>query len=341
MAVFDAMNVDIIAIGEPMLEFNASEEGPLSEVGHFLVGWGGDTSNFAIAASRAGGKAGYLTRLGDDEFGESFMRLWKREGIDTSHVIRDPEAFTGIYFISRAEGKHSFTYYRKNSAASRMTPDFLPGDYIRKAKLLHVSGISQGISTSACDTVFAAIETAKASGAMVSYDPNYRPRLWPFERARAVIHETFRHADLVFPSLEDARALSGLSDPEEIVRFYLGMGPRVVVLKMGEDGALVGTEGQMGGDSAPGIRRFLPFKVKAVDASGAGDTFDGAFVVAYLSGWPLERCMYFANAAAALTTTGFGCVTPVPRRDEIEALMAQQAVSDQQSVRQRRGGHSA
>lgn len=317
------MQPDIVTIGEPMLEFNASCEGALSEVGQFLVGWGGDTSNFAVAASRAGGKVGYLTRLGDDDFGESFMRLWQSEGIDAGRVVRDPEAPTGIYFISRSGAKHFFTYYRKDSAASRMTPGFLPADYIRKARLLHASGISQGISVSACDTVSAAIEMAKASGITVSYDPNYRPRLWPLARARAVIHETFRHADLVFPSLEDARLLTGLQDPDDIARFYLSMGPKVLALKMGEEGALLATREHAQGPEGVSIQRFPPYKVNSVDMSGAGDTFDGAFVVAYLLGWPLERCTRFANAAAALTTTGLGCVTPVPGRTEIEALMDQ------------------
>lgn len=315
------MSIDIVALGEPMLEFNASEEGALFEVSRFLVGWGGDTSNFSVAASRAGSRVGYVTRLGEDEFGESFMRLWQREGIDTRYVERDPAAPTGIYFISRAEGKHHFTYYRKGSAASRMTPGFLPADCIRGARLLHVSGISQGISASACDTVFAAVGLAKAAGVLVSYDPNFRPRLWPLERARAIIHETVRQADLVFPSLEDARALSGLEDPEEIAGFYLSLGPKVVALKMGGEGALLATAEDGERRSAMTARRFPPQKVESVDMSGAGDTFDAYFVNGYLAGWPPEKCAQFANAAAALTTTGLGCVTPIPHRARVDALL--------------------
>jgi 2-dehydro-3-deoxygluconokinase len=308
------MQPDIISLGEPMLELNAPEEGALSEVPGFLVGWGGDTSNFAVAACRAGGTVGYLTRLGADDFGHSFMALWQREGIDTAHVARDPQAPTGIYFISRKGRQHHFTYYRRDSAASRMTPDFLPADYISAAKLLHVSGISQAISVSACDTVFAAVGIARRAGRIFSYDPNHRPKLWPLDRARAVVHETCRLADLVFPSIEDARALSGLQSAEEIARFYLALGPKVVVLKLGADGAMLAT--------ADGVRAFPPARVESVDMSGAGDTFDGAFVVRYLAGRPLDECMRFANAAAALTTTGLGCVAPVPRAAAVEALLA-------------------
>jgi 2-dehydro-3-deoxygluconokinase len=308
---------EIISMGEPMLELNAEEEGALSEAARFIVGWGGDTSNFCIAARRAGARVGYLTRLGEDEFGESFLKLWQREGIDSSRVARDPDAFTGAYFISRKGGQHYFTYFRRGSAASRMTPDFLPKDYIASAKLLHVSGISQAISPSACDTVFAAMAIARAAGRLVSYDPNFRPKLWPLDQARAVIHETCRQADLIFPSLDDARQLTGQAAAEDIAEFYLGLGPKVVAIKLGADGALLAT--------ADGLARFPAYKVDSIDMSGAGDTFDGAFAAAYLAGRPLLECMRFANAAAAITTTGLGCVTPVPRREAIEVLMAQSA----------------
>jgi 2-dehydro-3-deoxygluconokinase len=311
------MQPEIIALGEPMLELNTPEEGALSEAGRFVVGWGGDTSNFAVAASRAGGKVGYLTRLGADAFGESFLKLWAREGIDTRFVERDPEAHTALYFISRTGGEHTFTYYRGDSAASRMTPAFLPREYIADARLLHVSGISQGISVSACDTVFAAVAMAKAAGRLVSYDPNFRAQLWPPARARAVIHETCRQADLIFPSLVEAKFLTGLETRREIVEFYLALGPKAVILKLGADGAMLAT--------AEGVRTFPPYSVEVLDLAGAGDTFDGAFVAAYLAGRSLDYCMRFANAAAALTTTGLGCVAPVPSLDQVQSLMALEA----------------
>jgi 2-dehydro-3-deoxygluconokinase len=308
------MQPEIISMGEPLLEFNAEEEGKLSQVRRFIVGWGGDTSNFAVAASRLGGKVGYLTRVGTDDFGESFLKLWTKEGIDISKVERDPEAPTGIYFISRQGKDHFFTYYRSGSAASKMVPQDLPFEYICRAKLFHSSGISQAISTSACDAVFAALSRAKESGVKISYDPNLRLRLWPLQRARATIHAAVAMCDLVFPSLDEGRILTGLDNPEDIVRFYLGLGPEVVVLKMGEEGAILGTE--------EGIKRFPGFKVRTVDTSGAGDTFDAAFVVAYLEGLPLEKCVRFANAAAAISTTKMGVVTSIPRRREVEAVLS-------------------
>lgn len=318
------MQPDIVAIGEPMLEFNATEDGALSEVRQFVVGWGGDTSNFSVAASRLGASVGYITRLGDDEFAKCFLDLWEKEGIDTRQVFCDPEAFTGIYFISRKEKQHFFTYYRKQSAASFMDPDFIPVDYIQKAKLLHVSGISQGISTSACDAMFTAIKAAKSAGVIVSYDTNLRLKLWPLERATAVIHQTIKMADIVLPSLEDATTLTAMSDPEEIAAYYLSLGPKVVVLKLGGDGAILAYKEDGEGESRPKIQKFSPYKVEFIDGSGAGDTFDGGFVVGYLAGWSFEKCVRFANAAAALSTTGLGCVLPIPRRNDVEAFLATQ-----------------
>lgn len=318
---FGAMQPDIVSMGEPLLEFNAEEEGSLAEVRRFLMGWGGDTSNFAVAAARLGARAGYVTRLGCDEFGECFLRLWEQEGVDASRVERDPEAPTGIYFISRKGKEHFFTYYRAGSAASRMRPEDLPLDYIRGARLFHASGISQAISTSACDAVFEAMRAAKDAGVLISYDPNLRLRLWPLERARAVIHRAGAIADILLPSLEDARALTGVSEPEEIARFYLELGPKVVVLKLGAEGALLAT--------SQGMSRIPPYSVEVLDTSGAGDAFDAAFAVGYLAGWDLERCGRFANAAGALTATGLGVVGSIPRLEEVEALVGRGEVRGQ------------
>lgn len=320
------MQPEIVALGEPLIEFSAIDETPLSKVKQFKRGFGGDTSNFVVAVSRLGGKAGYLTCLGNDEFAESFLGLWQKEGVDTRHIVTDSTAYTGMYFIARMGQKHNFTYLRQNSAASRMTPEFLPADYIRRARLLHISGISQCISTSACDTVFSAIAIAKEANVKISYDPNLRLKLWPIHRAKAIIHQTISMADIVLPSIEDAQALNGKKSAEEIVQLYLDLGPEVVALKLGAEGSLLATREKTEDGLRLHVRKFEPFKVNSKDMTGAGDTFDGAFVVGYLAGWPLDRCMRFANAAAALTTTELGAVSPIPRLKSVEDLMAQQPI---------------
>ena len=299
---------DILCLGEPMLEFNQQADG------RYLSGHGGDVSNAAICAARSGASVGMITRIGADAFGDSFVDLWTAEGISTDAVAADPVAPTGIYFVTHGPDGHRFSYYRKGSAASRMVPDALPSDAIRKARILHVSGISQGISDSAADTFFAAIALARDAGVRVSYDTNLRPALWPLDRARAVIHAAMRSVDIALPGLDDAALLTGLTAPDAIADFYLSLGAQVVALTLGADGTLVAT---------PEARRTVPaFPVTAVDATGAGDCFDGAFLARLVAGDDPFAAARWANAAAALAVQGYGAVAPLPTRDAVEAFLS-------------------
>lgn len=304
------MQPDLIALGEPMIEFNQ-----LSDAGtaHWRMGHGGDTSNTAIAAARQGASVGYLTALGTDDFGDELMRLWQSEGVDASQVCRSPDAHTGVYFVAHGPDGHSFSYLRAGSAASRMRPADLNMAYIAGAKILHVSGISQAISASACDTVFAAIEAARQAGVRVSYDTNLRLKLWPLARARAISAATVPLCDILLPSLEDAEALTGHRHPDGIIDHYLTAGAQLVVLKMGKAGAILATPD--GREPVPGCL------VQAVDATGAGDTFDGAFLARLLAGDAPPEAARFANAAAALSTTGVGAVAPMPSEAAVRRFL--------------------
>ena len=301
---------ELLCLGEPLLEFNQQPDE------RYLAGHGGDTSNAAVAAARQGASVGYLTRIGRDTFGESFMQLWEEEGIDTRGVETCPDGHTGIYFVTHGPDGHRFSYHRAGSAASRMTPGFLPRGMIRDAKVLHISGISMAISNSAADTVFAAISHAKEAGVRISFDPNLRLKLWPLDRARAMIHAAMAEADIALPGLDDASVLTGKSDPDEIADYYLGLGAGIVALTLGEEGCLVAT--------AQGRKRIAGHRVEAKDATGAGDTFDGGFLAEYLRTSDPFRAAHHANAAAALATQGFGAVGPMPRQPDVEAMLASQ-----------------
>ncbi|WP_018699732.1 sugar kinase [Amorphus coralli] len=303
---------ELVCLGEPLLEFSSQERDGKT---FYLQGYGGDTSNCAIAAARQGASVGYVTAVGDDAFGREFLRLWRNEGVDASAVTVDPVAPTGIYFITYANGEHEFSYRRAGSAASLMAPRTLPLDAIRQAKILHVSGISQAISDSACDAVFSAIGAAREAGVRISYDTNLRLKLWPIERARAVTHAAMAMADIALPGLDDARQLTGLEDPDAIVDFYLALGPTTVVLTMGADGTLVAT--------ADRRERVASLKVSAVDATAAGDMFDGAFLARLLAGDDVVAAATYANAAAALSTLGHGAVAPMPKAEAVRRALAE------------------
>ncbi|MCI4663911.1 MAG: sugar kinase [Neomegalonema sp.] len=302
------MSLDILCIGEPMIEFNQQPDG-LYKPGH-----GGDASNCAVAAARSGAATGMLTHIGADAFGDSFMTLWRAEGLNLSHVRQVEAAPTGVYFVTHGPDGHEFSYRRAGSAASLMRPADIPSEAVKSCKILHASGISQGISDSAADTVFEAIAVAKSAGVKVSYDSNLRLNLWPLSRARAIIHTAMASADIALPGRDDAELLTGRSEPDAIVDFYLELGCKLVALTLGKDGTLVATDERREAIAA------LP--VDAIDATGAGDTFDGAFLAELAAGRDAFAAARYANAAAALSTQGYGGVGPMPTRADVEAFLA-------------------
>ena len=306
------MTPELLCFGEPMLELNRQ---PPDASGRslYLEGFGGDSSNAAIAAARQGASVGYISALGDDPAGRAFRALWTQEGVDHSCVRTDPAAPTGLYLVTHDAAGHHFAFFRTGSAASRMGPEDLPVAAIEQAKILHLSAISQAISDAACDASFRAIALARAAGTKVSYDTNLRLRLWPAARAAAVIHAAIASADIALPSLEDATALTGLTDPDAVADFYLRLCP-LVVLKCGAAGALVATR--------EGRQRIAGHRVASVDATGAGDTFCGAFLARTLAGDDPFTAATYANAAAAQATTGYGAVAPIPRPAAVRALLA-------------------
>jgi 2-dehydro-3-deoxygluconokinase len=305
-------DIDLACFGEPMMELTRIDgEGGAPA---YRPGYGGDTSNCAIAASRQGARAAYISAVGDDSFGRELRALWRREGVDDAPVRTDPAAPTGLYIITPSPAGRDFAYYRAGSAASRYRPEHLPVDLLRRVRIVQLSGISQAIGEGPCDAGFRLIEQAREAGCEIAYDTNLRLKLWSLERARAVMHGAMERCTIALPSVDDSRVLTGLDDPDAIADAYLRRGPSIVALKLGAEGALVAT--------ADRRERLAPRRVQAVDATGAGDTFGGAFLARLAAGAdPFEAARY-ANAAAALTTTGYGAVAPIPRAEAVRELLA-------------------
>lgn len=301
---------DIVALGEPLAELNQTHKDQLQ----YLQGFGGDTSNAVIAAARQGARCAYLTRVGDDTFGAQFLALWQAEGVDTSGVEVDASAHTGLYFVQHGPDGHAFSYLRRGSAASLMTPASLAGGQIERARFLHVSGISLAISTSACDTVFAAMARARAAGVEISLDSNLRLRLWPLDRARATLREALCHATLFLPSMDDMQHLTGNDDPERTLDWIRDAGATgVVVLKLGKDGSII--------DDGKTRTPVAALRVDAVDATGAGDCFAGSLLARRCQGDDWADAVRYANVAAALSTLGYGAVNPLPRAEQVLAKL--------------------
>ena len=303
---------DVLALGEAMLEFNQTQTDPPL----YLQGFGGDTSNAAIAAARAGARVGYLSRLGQDHWGDLLMALWAREGVDTRAILRDPSAPTGVYFVSHDAQGHHFSYARAGSAASRMQVGDLHSHWaalMGQSRWLHLSGISLAISPTACETALAAMRSARAQGTQVAFDANLRLSLWPLERARDQIGQAIALCDLFLPGLDDMVALTGLNSSDAVLDWSHAQGARQVVLKLGAEGAIV-SDGQR--------RTHLPaLRVQAVDATGAGDCFAGNLLARLCQGDDLLTAARYANAAAALSVQGHGAVAPLPLPEAVQAQM--------------------
>jgi 2-dehydro-3-deoxygluconokinase len=304
------MKLDVLCLGEALIEFNQI---PDDTNNTYRSGYGGDTSNTAVAVARQETSSGFLSKVGNDPFGIKLLELWKREGVDCTYVLQHPEFPTGIYFVTHDENGHHFSYYRKGSAASQMTPEDVTADVVSQSKVLHLSAITQAISASSRETAFAAIHQARKSGVKISYDTNLRLKLWPLNQARDVINQVVPMCDVLLPSLDDVTSLTGLQEPKKIIDYYLKLGAKLVVLKQGEQGVLVAD-----GHNESCISGHA---VKTIDATGAGDTFDGAFLSEWIRSNDPFKAAEYANAAAALSTTRYGAVNSIPNRTEVELFL--------------------
>lgn len=306
---------DLVSLGEAMIEFNQTDP----DQPQYLQGFGGDTSNAAIAAARAGASVSYLTRLGADTFGENLLTLWARENVNTEAIETEPQGITGIYFVTHGAQGHAFTYRRAGSAASKMTPDWLlkkPASQIRQAKWLHLSGISLAISESACETAIQAMRLARQEQTRISFDSNLRLRLWSLERAKVRMTEAIGLCDLFLPSLDDMTTLTGLTEPQAIIDWSHRAGAKQVVLKLGAQGALIS-------DLDSGLTQHIQgMRVQAVDATGAGDCFCGNLLARLARGDTLIEAANYANLAAALAVQGWGAVASLPQEAEVNKFAA-------------------
>ena len=273
----------------------------------YVQGFGGDTSTAIIAAARQRAHVGYISAIGDDMFGEALRELWTREGVDHQYVTTRHDASTGVCFIDPDPTGRRFTYARRGSAASLFDVQDLPLDALSAAGVLHVSGITLAISQTISNAAFRAAAHMKNRGNLVSLDLNHRPALWGQRNAVDVLTQFVElRPDIVFASDDEAAELFGLATPDAIADRFLSSGAEIVVAKQGAKGALLAT---------PERRTFIPpFPSTPVDASGAGDSFAGAFLAWFLETGDPERAAQEAARVAAVTVSGLGAVDSIPRR---------------------------
>ncbi|MDU2065053.1 MAG: sugar kinase [Sporomusaceae bacterium] len=305
---------DIVTIGETMMLLNPQQTGSLRYVTNFTKTLGGAESNLCIAASRLGHTAGWISRLGDDEFGLFIRNFLRGEGVDTEQVVFDGQAPTAVFFKERREGAESRVYYyRKLSAASRLTPADLDEDYIKAAKFLHITGITPALSDSCRETVFAAVTIAKKHGVQISFDPNIRLKLWSLEEARPVLTKLAELSDYFFPGEKELEQLYPGQKLGDVVAELLAKGVKKVILKEGETGCTIFTKEEP--LKVPGC------PVTLVDPIGAGDGFAAGFLAGKLRNLSDYEAGRLGNAVGAMAVTATGDIEGYPTDREVQAFL--------------------
>ncbi|MGI5916994.1 MAG: carbohydrate kinase family protein [Anaerolineae bacterium] len=292
------LNVDIILQGDVTPEFGQVEK----LVDDLTVCAGGSASIFAAAAARMGLRVLYVSRVGDDLFGHYMIDAMRAVGIDTSHIIVDPEIKTGATVsLSHGQDRAMLTYLGSIAAIG---PQDLPADWHMMARHLHVA--SPFLLNGLFPTMPSLMRQAKAAGMTVSMDTNWDPaERWELEGF-------FDALDVFIPNEQEVLAISGECDLERAVDVMEARVP-VLVVKRGGDGALA-----VAGDE----RLSLPaYPVEVADTTGAGDTFDGGFLAGWLSGEPLKRCLQLGLACGASAVMQVGGFNGQPTWDEALALI--------------------
>jgi len=303
--------MDVVTVGETMVLMTPDSSGPMRYANEFTRKFAGAESNFIIGLARLGHKVGWISRVGKDEFGKAMVAFIQGEGVDVSQVKVDDSAPTGLYFKEfRRPNDLRVYYYRKNSAASKLSSYDLNEEYIASAKFLHITGITPALSDSCYKMVMSAIEIAKKHSVKVVFDPNLRRKLWDEEKARETLLKIASQADIVLPGLDEGEFMFGEKDLEKLGKLFIEHGSSIVVIKAGADGAYYFTNNDHG---------FVPgFPVeKVVDPVGAGDGFAAGVISGLLDGLSLYEAVKRGNTLGAFVVTVNGDVEGLPDRDEL------------------------
>ncbi len=309
---------DVITFGETMWRLSPPGFSRIEEAVTLDVRIGGSESNTAVALSRLGVDAAWWSKLPANALGRRIENEIRRWGIDTSHVLWDTqtEARAGLYFVDFGVPPRAtdVLYDRARSSACTLIPEEIAVEPIATSRLLHVTGITCALSDSCASAVTHAVQIAKANGTKVSFDVNYRSKLWLPQKAEQVLSALLPQIDLLLCPLSDAQILFGMAGSgEEIAhQFRDRFGIPSVVITCGGEGARATDDSGYWSASAYELGNI-------VDRIGAGDAFDAGVLYGYLQG-DLQLGMEYGSAMAALKHTIPGDLL-LATRTEIEAVL--------------------
>lgn len=319
---------NVICLGELLIDFCAAERDVgLSAARTFVKAPGGAPANVAVAVRRLGESVGFIGAVGNDPFGDFLEGVVSGAGVDTSHLVRVDDARTTLAFVAaRSDGLKDITFYRNPGADMHLATEHVDEGYVGAAEAFHFGSISR-IDESPRAATDLARRIAADAGAMITYDPNYRPTLWgdPDEARRRIL-EGFDGAAVAKVSDEEWEFLVGTDEFDAGARAIMNRGVQLVVRSEGGSGASFATRACGG--------HVEPFSVECVEPTGAGDGFMGSLIVDLLGQWrngarpgdldqdELTRIVRRANAVGALACTKVGAIPSLPTADEADELLA-------------------
>jgi len=308
---------EVMLIGEPMGLFSATQVGSLKDAEQFHKSIAGAELNVGIGLARLGHTVEYISKLGTDPIGEYIVEGINNEKIGSQYITFSETHQTGLMLKNKVtDGDPKTAYYRKCSAFTTLSKEDVAKIDLTDVKLLHVTGIPPAVSTSVREAVIFLMKKAKDAGTFITFDPNLRPALWESENEMiSVLNELAALADVVLPGISEGKTLMGSEDIEDIAKFYLEHGAKVVITKSGEHGAFVTEKGK----DTVNVKGFKVDQV--VDTVGAGDGFAVGIIHAYLSGYDWTEAGIYANAIGSLQVQHAGDNEGLPTLKELESYV--------------------
>lgn len=301
--------IDIAIIGECLIELSAN--GTLANTSTLNKYFGGDTVTTAVAIARLGGNVTYLTKVGNDGFSEFILSALQKENIDTS-LVKMNEEQNGMYIVSHTSDKKEVLYYKRKTAATKLSYEDISEDVIKKLKMIYSTGVVQSLSASSRELVRESFRIARENDVMTAYDPNYTSCFMNSVDTKEYLEEIIDLSDVVFSSLKnDSQRLYDMDSPEKIIQYYWDRGVKIAVIKSHVDnGYYTGYRGNID---------FTEFynTQKAIDTTASGDVFNGGFLYAITNGYTPNDAAKFASVVAGLQTQNYGAIQAIPYKKAV------------------------
>lgn len=301
--------IDVAVIGECLIELSAN--GSLADTSTLNKYFGGDTVTTAVTLARLGSNVTYLTKIGNDGFSEFIMSALKKENIDTSLIKMNDEQ-NGMYIVSHTLENKEVLYYKRKTAATKLSIEDFTEDTIKKLKLVYSTGVVQSLSPSSRELVRESFRIAKENDVLTAYDPNYTSCFMNSTDTKEFFEEIVELTDIIFLSLKnDAFKLYEIESIDKIIHYLWNKGVKIAVVKSHVDnGYYTGYNGDIS---------FTEFynTQKAIDTTASGDVFNGGFLYAITNGYAPHDAAKFASVVSGLQTQNYGAIQSIPYKETV------------------------